>query len=129
MVGGKRSYASIEGVEAFGEKFFLDCVKQWVLEAKRVIFIGDGAGWIRRLKEANFPQALGVLDVWHLERELKRTFGEEKKDVVEALRVLAIEGKGWEILQRLLVEGTKVKEAEQRERIVAAMSYVKNNLD
>jgi hypothetical protein len=39
----KRSYASIEGVEAFGEKFFLDCVKQWVLEAKRVIFIGDGA--------------------------------------------------------------------------------------
>ena len=24
----KRSYASIEGVEVFGEKFFLDCVKQ-----------------------------------------------------------------------------------------------------
>ena len=69
------------------------------------------------------------MEMGHLERELKRTFGEEKKDVVEALRVLAIEGKGREILQRLLVEGTKVKEAEQRERIVAAMSYVKNNLD
>jgi len=94
-----------------------------------VIFIGDGAGWIRRLKEAYFPQALGVLDVWHLERELKRAFGEEKKDVVEVFKVLALEGKGRDILQRLLVEGTKVKEAEQRKRIVEAMSYVKNNLD
>jgi hypothetical protein len=100
-----------------------------VLEARRVIFIGDGAGWIRRLKEAYFPQALGVLDVWHLERELKRAFGEEKKDVVEVFKVLALEGKGRDILQRLLVEGTKVKEAEQRKRIVEAMSYVKNNLD
>jgi hypothetical protein len=49
----KGRYASIEGVEAFGEKFFLDCVKQGVLEANRVIFIGDGAGWIRRLNEGN----------------------------------------------------------------------------
>lgn len=59
-----------------------------------MIFIGDGAGWIRRLKEAYFPHTLGVLDVWHLERELKRAFGEEKKDVVEAFKVLALEGKG-----------------------------------
>lgn len=48
---------------------------------------------------------------------------------MEALRVLVIEGKGREILKRLLAEGTKVKEAEKRERIVEAMTYVKNNLD
>lgn len=87
-----------------------------------MIFIGDGAGCIRRLKEEYFPEALGVLDVWHLERE-------EKRAIVEDLKGLALEGKGREILQRLMVEGSKVKEAEEREKIVEAMSYVRDNLD
>lgn len=38
----KKSHASIEGVEAFGGKFFLECVKQGVVEAKKVVFIKDG---------------------------------------------------------------------------------------
>jgi hypothetical protein len=62
----KRSYASIEGSESFGEKFFLECIKQGVLEAKEVFFVGDGAKWIRTLKDNYFPEAIGVLDIWHL---------------------------------------------------------------
>ncbi|MCX7857149.1 MAG: hypothetical protein N2513_04095 [Deltaproteobacteria bacterium] len=46
----KRVYASIEDVGRFTEKFFLQCVRQGVLEAKKVFFIGDGASWIRKLK-------------------------------------------------------------------------------
>lgn len=119
----KRSYASIEGVEAFGEKFFLECIKQGVLKAKRVFFIADGASWIRRLKESYFPEAIGVLDIWHLEREMKKALG------VESLKVLALEGKGSEILQRLMGEGARVKTVEEREKIMEVMTYVRNNLD
>ena len=75
---GKRSDASIEGAEAFGEKFFLECIKQGVLKAKEVFFIGDGASWIRALKSSYFLEAIGVLDLWHLERELKKALGEER---------------------------------------------------
>lgn len=71
----KRSYASIERAEAFGENFFLECVKQGVLRAKKVFFISDGAKWIWRLKDNYFPEAIGVLDIWHLERELREALG------------------------------------------------------
>jgi hypothetical protein len=125
----KRSYASIEGVEAFGEKFFLECVKQGVLGAKEVFFIGDGANWIRRLKENYFPEATGVLDIWHLERELKKALGEEKSSLLELLKGFALSGKGSEILQGLMKEGAKVKTMEERKKIMEAMSYVRSNLD
>jgi hypothetical protein len=40
-----------------------------VLKAKKVFFIGDGANWIQTLKTNYFPEAIGVLDIWQLERE------------------------------------------------------------
>jgi len=125
----KKSYASIEEAEAFGEKFFLECIKQGVLEAKEVVFIGDGASWVRRLKEDYFPEAIGVLDIWHLERELKKALGEEKRAVVEDLKLLAFCGRGSEIIQRLMKEGAKMKGVEERKKIVEAMTYVRSNLD
>ena len=125
----KKSYASIEGIEAFGEKFFLECVRQGVLKAKEVIFIGDGANWIHTLKEGYFPGAIGVLDIWHLEKELRWALGEEGQEVVEELKGLAFQGKGSEIVQRLMREGARVGEIERRKKILEAMSYVRNNLD
>jgi hypothetical protein len=125
----KRSYAAIEQAESFGEKFFLECVKQGVLEAAQVVFIADGAGWIRRLKDTYFPEALGVLDIWHVQRELKRAFGKEKQALVETLTGLAWCGKGSAMLHRLVQELARATEAEQRKRIMEVMSYVRNNLD
>jgi hypothetical protein len=125
----KRSYASIEGSEAFGEKFFLECVRQGVLKAKEVFLIGDGASWIRTLKENYFPEAIGVLDIWHLERELREALGEEKEWVVEALKEEALRGRGAEILRRLMEEGARVSEVERRKKISEAMIYVRRNLD
>jgi hypothetical protein len=113
----------------FREKFFLDCVKQGVLRAKEVFFIADAANWIRTLKDNYFPDAIGVLDIWHLERELRRALGEDKENVVEALKELALCGKGSEILRRLMEEGAGVKAVEERKKIVEAMTYVRSNLD
>lgn len=125
----KKSYASIEGIEAFGEKFFLECVRQGVLKAKEVIFIGDGAHWIRTLKEGYFPEAVGVLDIWHLEKQLRWALGEENQRVIEELKGLAFQGKGSEIVQQLMREGARIREIERRKKILEVMSYVRNNLD
>ena len=125
----KRSYASIENVEAFGEKFFLDCVKQGVLQAKKVFFIGDGARWIRGVKERYFPDAIGVLDSWHLEGKLKKALGEERKDMVKSCMDLAFKGMGVELIKYLMRLSQRASGLEETKRFVDVMSYVRENLD
>jgi hypothetical protein len=70
-----------------------------------------------------------LLDIWHLERELKKALGEEREAVVEVLKELALSGKGSEILQKLIEEGATVKTVEERKKIIEAMTYARNNLD
>lgn len=124
----KRCYGSFESAEVFGEKFFLECVKAGVLEAKQVFFIADGAGWIKRLKETYFPEAVGVLDCWHLERELKWALGEERKEVVKSLMESAYGGEGSEILRRLMKLSGRIRDQDSRQKIVKVMGYVRENL-
>ena len=122
----KRSYASVEEVGAFGEKFYLECLGQGVMEAEKVYFISDGASWIRNLKNNYFPEAIGVLDIWHLEREFKQVLGEENQELVESLKELALRGKGQEILKRLMKES---EDPEKEEKIAKLANYVVNNLE
>jgi hypothetical protein len=46
---------------------------------QEVFFIANGANWIRSLKDNYFPEAIGILDIWHLEEELKKALGKEKR--------------------------------------------------
>jgi len=125
----KRTYAGVESHESFGEKFFLDCVGQGVMEAQEVIFISDGAKWIRKLKEGYFPGAVGVLDIWHLERELRWVLGAEREGLVARLKVLALQGKGEEIVRRLMRESRRCSDPRQALKIVETAGYVMSNLD
>lgn len=125
----KRTYAGVESHESFGEKLFLDCVAQGVLEAKEVIFISDGAKWIRKLKEDYFPGAVGVLDIWHLERDLRLALGAEREGLVGVLKSLALQGKGDEIVKRLMRESGRCADPQQALRILETATYVMSNLD
>jgi len=125
----KKSYAAIEDVDSFGQKFFLDCVAQGVLGAKKVIFIADGDRWIRRIKNDYFPDAVGVLDPWHIERLLKLTLGEEKGDLVKQCMSAAFAGDGVKIINMLLDEIKCIDESDKREKLASAIKYVRSNLD
>lgn len=123
----KKSYASPDA-DSFGEKFFLDCIKQGALKAKTVFFTGDGAGWIRTLKDNYFPNAIGVLDIWHLERGFKMVFGASGSNVVEELKMLALNGEAKRIVERLSKEAFSLR-GEARRRVVELIKYVKGNHD
>lgn len=123
----KRSYASIEDSDAFGEKFYLEVVGQGLLKAQKVYFIGDGASWVRRVKEDYFPEAIGVLDIWHLDREMRRALGSNRAALVDRLKALAFEGRAGEILKCLVKERAKVRESEEREKIEGLIGYVWHN--
>ena len=119
----KKSYASIEDAEGFGEKFYLDCRRHGVEKAKKVFFIGDGAKWIR-----NFPEATGILDIWHLEREFEKVFGAEGSVVVDELKGLALNGEAKRIVERLWQEGLKTR-GEMRRKVKDLIGYVSNNYE
>lgn len=123
----KKTYASVEKADSFGEKFYIECLKQGVEKAGKVYFISDGAIWIKNLKEDYFPQAVGVLDIWHLERELKKALGEEKKETVEKLKSLALEGNAEEIVKGLMKEVSG--DLEKSEKIFQVAEYVMNNAE
>ena len=55
--------------------------------------------------------------------------GEEIKCVVGALKELALQGRGSNILWRLMEEGARASEVERRMKISEAMLYGRKNLD
>lgn len=123
----KKTYASVEKADTFGEKFYIECQKQGVDNAKRVYFISDGALWIKKLKNDYFPQAVGVLDIWHLERELKWALGEEKKETTEKLKLLALNGNATAILNGLMREASA--DIVKSDKVFKAAEYVMNNAE
>jgi len=123
----KKTYASVEKAETFGEKFYIECLKQGIEKAGKVYFISDGAIWIKKLKNDYFPQAIGVLDIWHIERELKKALGEEKKETVEKLKLLALEGKPDQIVNSLMREVSA--DIIKSEKVLKTAEYVMNNAE
>jgi len=123
----KKTYASVEKSDAFGEKFYIECLKQGVENAGTVYFISDGAQWIKTLKDDYFPQAIGVLDIWHIERELKYALGEENKETVTRLKLLALQGKLEEILDQLIAAAQA--DVEKVDKITKAAQYLINNAE
>ena len=123
----KKTYASVEKADTFGEKFYVECIKQGINTAKTVYFISDGALWIKKLKNDYFPQAIGVLDIWHLVRELKWALGEEKKETTEKLKLLALEGNADAIVNGLMREVST--DIVKSEKVLKAVEYVMNNAE
>jgi hypothetical protein len=71
------AYAGIEDAETFGRRMSVVAMEQGMLSAGRTIVIGDGAGWIRRMARDVFPDAVYVLDLYHLKHRIRRVFPEE----------------------------------------------------
>ncbi len=55
----------------FGERMSVIAMEQGMLSAGRTIVIGHGAGWIRRIARDVFPEAVCVLDLYHLKHRVR----------------------------------------------------------
>lgn len=63
----KKTFVSYFGnAEAFGKHLFAAAVKYNYEDYERVVFITDGATWIRNLINNYFPDAIHILDKFHL---------------------------------------------------------------
>ncbi|MDR1085671.1 MAG: hypothetical protein LBP22_12655 [Deltaproteobacteria bacterium] len=63
----KREYTAFIGdCETFNKLFFASAIRNGYGKYKRTVLISDGAAWIRKMKQDLFPDALQILDFYHL---------------------------------------------------------------
>lgn len=106
-----------EGVDKFKKIFYNIAKSKGLDRAKKVIFLCDGAIWLRKLKEEYFPEAIQILDWYHAVEHLWGTahklFGENNKkkceEWVEPLETLLWEGKTDSVLKIIREQAFKKK--------------------
>lgn len=128
---------TFQGSDRLGRELYLEAERQGVDRAAQVIFLGDGASWIRAVQQEHFDHALYVLDWFHLRRAVQRALrpatAELDPDYLAAFR-LTIDDWLWygEVdlaLDRLGKLRGKLARAPARDAITDLMRYMRNNRD
>jgi hypothetical protein len=80
----QRSFARFLPLEAFGQQLFVEAHAAGYGGAKKRVFLGDGAHWLWELAALHFPEAVRVLDWYHLSEKVHEAanavFGEGTED-------------------------------------------------
>jgi hypothetical protein len=63
---------AIESAEEFGERIYPEAVRRGVYDAASVVVLGDGAEWIWKLCEMHFPQAIQIMDLYHVREHVAK---------------------------------------------------------
>jgi hypothetical protein len=60
----------IENAEDFGKRLYAEAQKRGLVNAKRIVVIGDGATWLWNLADLHFGKAIQILDYYHASEHL-----------------------------------------------------------
>ena len=122
-VGGTGSWTT------FAERFTAACAALGVYEARRILFVSDGATAIRWIRERSFPDAVELLDWYHLTEQLRFGIGRGHPDVLERAIAAAMPGDVDAVLAILEAHARALAtdDPEQAERCDRVSGYVANN--
>jgi hypothetical protein len=76
----------------FAERFTAACAALGVYEAQRILFVSDGAAAIRWIRERSFPDAIELLDWYHLVEQLRFGVGHQHEEVLSTALGAALPG-------------------------------------
>ena len=68
----RRYAATLNGAELLGKLVYAQASKLGVERIGRLRLLGDGARWIDTVGDEHFARAKRILDLWHLERQVRR---------------------------------------------------------
>lgn len=74
-IGNREYICTTQGVEVFRERLLYLMLKNGLEDASDVVFISDGAPWIRKIREKYVPSAIQILDLFHLKENVMK-FGQ-----------------------------------------------------
>ncbi len=86
LMGGTGSWTT------FAERFTAACAALGVYEAERILFGSDGAAAIRWIRERSFPDAIELLDWYHLSEQLRFGIGGQHEAVLSTALGAAMHG-------------------------------------
>jgi hypothetical protein len=124
----RRTVASLESAERFGQRLWLAAQRCGVEHAGRVIFVSDGAHWCPTVQQTHFPEALYVLDRWHLERAIREALTTRHRSIAALLRD-AMAGRPEPMVARLRRLVRSAHTPEERERRQHLLDYVAFNAE
>ncbi len=121
--------AGTETWTAFAERFVALCTHLGVYEADRILFVSDGAPAIRWIRERAFPEAIELLDWYHLVEALRTAIGAGRPDRL-AIALASAEPGDAERLCELLA-GWAYEEAgsdpDRSDKLISVAGYVTAN--
>lgn len=71
----RSGYAAVCDVEDFRQRVSALAIKSGYLTASARIFVSDGASWISKMVNDWFPEAVHILDMFHLKQKVLTLFG------------------------------------------------------
>lgn len=122
-VGGTGSWTT------FAERLTALCADLGVYEARRVLFVSDGALPIRWIRERSFPDAVELLDWYHLVEQLRFGVGRAHEDVLSTALGAAEPGDVAALLAilRSHARALAAEDPEQALRCEGLIGYVEHN--
>jgi hypothetical protein len=125
----RRLHGGTEGWHQFAERFVALCARAGVFEAGRRIFVSDGADTIRWLRERYFPDALELLDWYHLVEQLRSGVGQAYPEVLSTALGAPAPGDFAALLAILRSHARSIaaSDPDQATRAGALIGYVANN--
>ena len=113
----------------FAERFTAACAAMGVYEAERILFVSDGAAAIRWIRERAFPDAVELLDWYHLVEQLRFGVGRQHEEVLSTALGAAEPGGVGALLAilRAHARSLEVDDPEQAARCRALIGYVDDN--
>lgn len=113
----------------FAEHLTAACAALGVYEAERVLFVSDGAIALRFIRERSFPDAIELLDWYHLTEQLRFGVGRQHEDVLSVALGAAMPG-DVDALLAILRSHARAIETDDPElslRCRSVIGYVSNN--
>jgi hypothetical protein len=113
----------------FAERFTAACAALGVYEAERILFVSDGAAAIRWIRERSFPDAIELLDWYHLVEQLRYGVGRQHEEVLSTALGAAMSGDVDALLAILRAHARAIEgdDPEQALRCRSVIGYVTNN--
>ncbi len=121
--------ATTERVDGFADKLLTEARRRNLGGAPEAVFISDGAAWLRRIAEENFPQATRILDFYHASEYLHELatllWPKEVPLRYTRWRKQMRDGK----IKKIIVDAQKASTEENKEAVEKKLNYFRNNLN
>jgi hypothetical protein len=127
----KKEYAAFIGsAEKFRGYVLNTAINAGYGKTQEVVIIGDGAAWIRNMGKELFPEAVQILDLYHLKENIysyaKHKFSHNEKEYVQWAETFIDKIEKGETQEALLM---LPEEEKLPTNVVNLRTYINNNID